>query len=423
MGDIRFANIFGHAFVWPIQAEQNSRPEIMTKNKAVYSVLIALSVGHLINDTIQSLLPAIYPIIKANYQLDFTQIGMLTFVFQMCGSVFQPMVGHYTDKKPMPYSMVVGMGFSMAGLITLALAHDYTFLLVGSAMVGIGSSIFHPEATRLARRASGGQLGFAQAVFVVGGQTGSAIGPLMAVFVIVSGGQSSIAWFSLIALAGMVILAWAGRWHIRSNIERAKNAAAGSTQTALPAITGSTMLAIGILMVLIFSKVAYSASFNSFYTFYLMEKFSVSLEFSQVMLFVFLFSSAIGSLLGGWLSDRIGRRIMIWFSILGALPFALMLPFVDLFWTGVLTVIINLIMSSALASILVYAMELLPGRVGMIGGLFYGLAFGLGGIAAAALGKLADATSINTVYFVSSFLPAFGLLAWFLPEMSKKNPA
>jgi len=221
----------------------------------------------------------------------------------------------------------------------------------------------------------------------------------------------------------MVILAWAGRWHIRSNIERAKNAAAASVQNALPVITGNTMLSIVILMVLIFSKVAYSASFNSFYTFYLMEKFSVSLQFSQVMLFVFLFSSAIGSLMGGWLSDRIGRRIMIWFSILGALPFTLMLPFVDLFWTGVLTVIINLIMSSALASILVYAMELLPGRVGMIGGLFYGLAFGLGGIAAAALGKLADATSINTVYLVSSFLPAFGLLAWFLPEMSKKNPA
>ena len=215
----------------------------MTKNKAVYSVLIALSVGHLINDTIQSLLPAIYPIIKANYQLDFTQIGMLTFVFQMCGSIFQPMVGHYTDKKPMPYSMVVGMGFSMAGLITLALAHDYAFLLVGSAMVGIGSSIFHPEATRLARRASGGQVGFAQAVFVVGGQTGSAIGPLLAVFVIVTGGQSSIAWFSLIALLGMVILAWAGRWHIRSNIERAKNATAGAAPAATTTIPAAAATA------------------------------------------------------------------------------------------------------------------------------------------------------------------------------------
>lgn len=391
----------------------------MSQNKAVYSVLIALSTGHLINDTIQSLLPAIYPIIKTNYLLDFSQIGLLSFVFQICGSIFQPIVGHYTDKKPMPYSMVVGMGFSMSGLLTLAFAHSYAILLVGAAMVGIGSSIFHPEATRLARRASGGQLGFAQAVFMVGGQTGSAVGPLLAAFVIVTGGQTSISWFSLIALLGMIILSWAGRWHIRSNLERAKNAQ-GTTAPPPLDLGPKTVISIVILMILIFSKVAYTASFNSFYTFYLIDKFSISLQFSQVMLFIFLFASAVGALLGGFISDRIGRRKMIWFSILGALPFTMMLPFVDLFWTGVLTVLINVIMSSTLSSILIYAMELLPGRVGMIGGLFYGLAFGLGGIAAAALGILADATSINTVYQVCAYLPAIGLLAWFLPEVSKK---
>ncbi len=389
--------------------------------RAAMPVLIALSATHLLNDMIQSLIPAIYPIIKAAYSLDFGQIGLITLTFQVTASLLQPLVGHYTDRNPMPYSMVAGMGFTLAGLIGLAYADSYPLLLGAAACVGVGSSIFHPEATRMARNASGGQLGLAQGIFQVGGQTGSAVGPLLAAFIIVPQGQSSLSWFSVAALIAMVLMAWTAG---RSVAIRRGQASAKAQRKPATTPTGATLSvpavigAMSILVVLLFSKNAYSASFSSFYTFYLIGKFGVSVQTSQLMLFLFLGSSAAGALVGGILGDRIGRNRIIWFSILGALPFTLALPFADLFWTGILTIVINLIMSSAFAAIMIYAMELAPGRVGLIGGLFYGLSFGLGGVAAAMLGEIADRTSIDTVYQICSILPAIGLLAWFLPKIS-----
>ena len=390
-------------------------------HRAAMPVLIALSVTHLLNDMIQSLIPAIYPIIKTAYGLDFGQIGLITLTFQMSASLLQPVVGLYTDKRPMPYSMVAGMGFTLSGLIGLAFANSYPLLLLAAACVGIGSSIFHPEATRMARNASGGQHGLAQGIFQVGGQTGGALGPLLAAFIIVPRGQTSLAWFSVAALIAMMLMTWtAGRYaQIRSKQAAAKVAAAAtapSPQHAAPP-TARVVLAITVLVILLFSKNAYTSSFTSFYTFYLIGKFGVSVQVSQMMLFLFLASSAAGALAGGIIGDRIGRNKIIWFSILGALPFTLMLPYADLFWTGVLTVIINMIMSSAFAAILIYAMELLPGRIGLVGGFFYGLSFGLGGVAAAILGEFADRIGINGVYQICSFLPAIGLLAWFLPNL------
>ena len=387
--------------------------------RAVMPVLIALSTTHLLNDMIQSLIPAIYPIIKDAYALDFRQIGLITLTFQITASLLQPAVGYYTDKRPMPYSMVVGMGFTLAGLIGLAYAGSYGLLLAAAGCVGLGSSIFHPEATRMARNASGGQHGLAQGIFQVGGQTGGAMGPLLAAFIIVPRGQGSLAWFSLAALLAMILMVWtAGRYARFQRQQAAKPRAAGFTPVTRSAYpTGTIVVSISILVVLLFSKNAYTSSFSSFYTFYLIEKFGVSVQASQVMLFLFLGASAAGALGGGILGDRIGRNKIIWFSILGALPFTLMLPFANLFWTGVLTVVINLIMSSAFAAILIYAMELLPGRIGLIGGLFYGLSFGLGGVAAAILGEFADRVGIEAVYRICAFLPAIGLLAWFLPPM------
>ena len=396
----------------------------MNQGKALFPVLIALSLGHLINDTIQSLLPAIYPIIKQVYNLDFGQIGLLTLTFQLAACIFQPLVGHVNDKKPMPYSIVTGMAFSLAGLLTLAYALSFEALLVGATLVGLGSSIFHPEATRMARQASGGQLGMAQAIFVVGGQTGSAIGPLLAAFIIVPGGQTSIAWFSMIAMIGAMILVWACRRFVAAAREAVALAKKNGAK-AQPLQGGArqrVIWSVVILMLLLLSKTAYSASFNSFYTFYLIEKFGVSMQASQYMLFLFLVASAFGSLVGGWVGDKFGRTFIIWFSIVGALPFTLILPHVDLFWTAILTVVINVIMSSALSSIIVYAMELMPGRTGMIGGLFYGLAFGFGGLSAAALGFIADQTSIDTVYHLCAYLPALGLLAFWLPKVDHSAP-
>ena len=397
-----------------------------TASRAAMPVLIALSVTHLLNDMIQSLIPAIYPIIKSAYALDFGQIGLITLTFQVTASLFQPLVGHYTDRHPMPYSMVVGMGFTLAGLIGLAYAGSYAMLLLSAACVGIGSSIFHPEATRMARNASGGQHGLAQGIFQVGGQAGGAIGPLLAAFIIVPHGQGSLAWFSGAALIAMVLMTWtAGRYALLRAAQAAtpKMTRSGPAE-AKPALpVAHIALAMTILVVLLFSKNAYTSSFSSFYTFYLIGKFGVSVQTSQVMLFLFLGSAAVGALAGGILGDRVGRNKIIWFSILGALPFTVALPFANLFWTGVLTVIINLIMSSAFAAIMIYAMELVPGRIGLIGGLFYGLSFGLGGIAAAILGEFADRTSIETVYRICSFLPATGLLAWFLPKISPNQTA
>ncbi len=395
-------------------------PPIVTQRTAM-PVLLALSATHLLNDMIQSLIPAIYPIIKEAYSLDFRQIGVITLTFQLTASLLQPAVGHYTDRRPMPYSMVIGMGFTLAGLIGLAYAGSYSLLLAAAACVGLGSSIFHPEATRMARSASGGRLGFAQGLFQVGGQAGNAMGPLLAAFIIVPRGQGSLAWFSAAALLAMVLMVWTAGTHARFQRQQAAKARppAGPARPAHPPAT--VALSIAILVVLLFSKNAYSSSFSSFYTFYLIERFDISVQASQIMLFLFLGASAAGALFGGMLGDRIGRDRIIWFSILGALPFTLALPFAGLFWTGVLTIVINLIMSSAFAAILIYAMELLPGRIGMIGGLFYGLSFGLGGLAAAILGQLADSIGIEAVYRICAFLPAIGLLAWFLPRLGSTH--
>jgi FSR family fosmidomycin resistance protein-like MFS transporter len=386
--------------------------------QATMSVLVALSVTHFLNDTIQSLIPAIYPIIKESYHLDYVQIGLITLTFQVSASLLQPAVGFVTDRHQMPYSMVVGMAASLVGLLALAHAGSYPLLLVAAACVGIGSSIFHPEATRMARNASGGQHGLAQGIFQIGGQTGSAIGPLLAAFVIVPRGQASLGWFSVAAFAAIVLMIWIARSSVRipARQPRGTGVEHGSEPGHAMRPLGSVILALAVLTILLFSKYIYSASFTSFYTFYLMGKFGVSIQTSQMMLFLFLASSAAGALGGGIVGDRIGRTPIIWFSILGALPFTLMLPYADLFWTGVLTVVINMIMSSAFAAILIYAMELLPGRIGLVGGFFYGLSFGIAGIGAALLGALADHYGIETVYWICSFLPAIGLLAWFLPR-------
>ncbi|OJY34404.1 MAG: MFS transporter [Rhizobiales bacterium 65-9] len=387
-----------------------------TAQKAAIPVLLALSATHLLNDMIQSLIPAIYPIIKSAYGLDFTQIGLITLTFQLSASILQPAVGYYTDKNPMPYSMVVGMGFTLAGLIGLSSAHSYPVLLVAAACVGIGSSIFHPEATRTARNASGGRQGLAQGIFQVGGQAGGALGPLLAAFIIAPRGQSSIAWFSAAALIAIGLMVWTARQTHRPEARAASAPAKKPDATsALPSAT--IAVAITILIVLMFSKNVYTSSLTSFYTFYLIDRFGVSVQTSQVMLFLFLAASPIGVLVGGVVGDRIGRNRIIWFSILGALPFTLMLPYANLFWTGVLSVLINLIMSSAFSAILVYAMELMPRRAGLVGGFFYGLTFGLGGVAAALLGALTDRWGLNAIYQICAFLPAIGLLAWFLPRV------
>lgn len=392
-----------------------AKAESPALQQAALPVLFVLSTVHFLNDMIQSLIPAIYPIIKTAYALDFGQIGIITLTFQLTACLFQPLVGHVTDRKPMPYSMVAGMGFTLIGLVVLAYASCYAILILGAGLVGTGSAIFHPEATRLARHAAAGRHGLGQGIFQVGGQAGGAMGPLLAAFIVVPKGQASLAWFSLVALVAMLLMAWVGRWHANIHAEVKKKAAiAAAAGASRPRF--EIGVAITILIVLLLSKNAYTASFNSFYTFYLMEKFDVSVQTSQLMLFLFMGAAAIGALTGGIVGDIVGRRNIIWFSILGALPFTLMLPYVGLWWTAVLTIIINLIMASAFAAIMIFAMELLPGRIGLIGGLFYGLSFGLGGLAAGVLGELADRTSIETVYKLCSFLPAFGLLTWFLPK-------
>lgn len=386
-----------------------------TVRRTAMPVLVALSAAHLLNDMMQSLIPAIYPIIKTAYALDFGQIGVITLTFQISASLLQPLIGLYTDRHPLPYSTVAGMGFTLIGLIGLAYAGSYPLLLLAAACVGIGSSIFHPEATRMARKASGGRHGFAQGLFQVGGQTGGAIGPLLAAFIIVPNGQTSLAWFCAAALLAMPLLAWTAS-HQALAVPVRRPGHQGEVEVPHKAFR-EVAFPLAILILLLCSKTAYTASFTSFYTFYLIERFDVSVQTSQLMLFLFLVSSAAGVLFGGMLGDRIGRNKIIWFSILGALPFTVMLPYAGLVSTGVLTIIINLIMSSAFAAILVYAIELMPHRIGLIGGFFYGLVFGLGGLAAAALGLFADRHGIDAVYQVCAFLPAFGLLAWFLPSL------
>ncbi len=384
-------------------------------------VLAGLSAVHLLNDMVQSLLPAVYPLLKQAYGLGFAEIGVITLTFQLTSCFLQPAVGLYTDKYPFPYSIAAGMGFLLAGLVVLSQASSYPLILCGAALIGTGSAVFHPEATRLARQASGGKLGLAQAVFQVGGQTGGAIGPLLAAFIVVPFGQKSLAWFALAALAGIGLSLMIGRAALGWRLAAPAPAPGPAAGSAAGGHQRSVAFSIFILIALLFSKNAYSASFGSFYTFYLIERFQVSVQASQLMLFLFLAASAAGALIGGIAGDRFGRRRIIWFSILGALPFTLALPFANLPVTAVLTVIINLIMASSFAAILIYAMEIMPGRIGFIGGLFYGLSFGLGGLSAALLGLLADQTSIATVYQLCSLLPAAGLLAWFLPEIDGRR--
>ncbi|WP_318911129.1 MFS transporter [Shinella zoogloeoides] len=391
-----------------------------TQPRTYLAVLVVLGFSHLLNDLMQSLIPAAYPILKDAYALDFVQIGMITMTFQIAGSLLQPAIGMVTDKHPAPYSPVVGMMFTLSGLVSLAFAQSYVVILVSVALIGIGSSIFHPEATRMARYAAGGRQGLAQGLFQVGGQAGGALGPVFAALIIVPWGQPSLAWFAVLALMAMGLLVWIGSKQRQISAEfsamRAKAKTATGTVRHAPATIGAGLVVLTLLM---FTKNAYGESFRSFYTFYLMEKFGLSIPSAQMMLFIFLLASAAGALIGGIVGDRIGRYRIIWISVLGPLPLTLILPYADLFWTGVLTVMINLIMASAFASILIYAIELLPNRIGLIGGLFYGLNFGLGGIAAALLGILADSYGVETVYHLCSFLPLAGLLAWFLPRIEE----
>lgn len=361
---------------------------------------------------VQSVLPAIYPILKSTFQLDFGQIGLITLTYQLTASLLQPCVGYYTDQRPTPYSLPVGMGFTLVGILMLSGASTFPLLLMSAAMVGVGSAVFHPESSRVARLASGGQHGLAQSVFQVGGNAGSAVGPLLAAFLVLPKGQPGVAWVAPGAILALALLLGVSRWygtHARRPTARTVRDARLSTRR----VAGSIL----ILIALVFSKYFYMASLTSYYTFYLISKFSVPVRTSQIYLFVFLGAVAAGTLAGGPIGDRIGRKHVIWGSILGVLPFTLALPYANLFWTGVLTVFIGLILASAFSAILVYATELVPGRVGLIAGLFFGLAFGMGGVGAAVLGELADLTSIGFVYRICSFLPAIGLLAAWLPEL------
>jgi len=387
-------------------------------------VLIALSVGHLLNDTIQTLPLAMYPVLKDSFALNYTQIGLITFVFQLAGSLLQPVVGFYTDRRPLPYSLPLGMGITLAGLVLLSQAWSYGAIIASVALIGTGSAIFHPEASRVARLASGGRHGFAQSFFQVGGNLGSSFGPLAAMFV-VARGQGAVLWFGLVALLGIAVLGWAGNWyagHLAHKVERQpkqtqgeKGQGAASKAASLP--IGKTLWVVGVLLALIFSKYFYMVSISNYYTFYLIDKLGLSVYGAQLCLFAFLFAVAAGTIIGGVVGDRVGRKQVIWASILGSAPFSLALPQVDALWAMIaLTVLIGVVLASAFSAILVYAQELIPGRVGLVSGLFFGFAFGAGGLGSALLGKLADATSIETVFQICAWLPLIGLLAGLLPK-------
>ena len=387
-----------------------ARPETST----AFKVLGAISVAHMMNDMIQSILLAIYPMLKDNFSLSFAQIGLITLVYQITASLLQPLIGLYTDRHPQPYSLTIGMGSTLLGLLLLSVAPSFPLLLVAAILIGTGSSVFHPESSRIARMASGGQHGLAQSLFQVGGNVGSALGPLLAALIILPHGQGSVAWFSVAALFAMVVLLQIGRWYNRN-----RELLALRTRRSANAIDLSRNKIIGalsVLGVLVFSKYFYMASMSSYLTFYMIEKFSLSVRTSQLYLFVFLAAVAVGTIAGGPIGDRIGRKRVIWGSILGVAPFTLILPHANLFWTGILIVIIGLILASAFSAIVVYAQELVPGKTGMIAGLFFGFAFGMGGVGAAALGHLADVTSISYVYHVCAYLPLLGIVAIFLPN-------
>lgn len=396
-------------------ASSTSSAPARAANPTVLAVIAAISFSHLLNDTIQSLLPAIYPLLKTSFHLSFVQVGLITLAFQMTASILQPFVGLVTDRRPLPYSLACGMGLSLGGLILLSRAWSYPAVVISAALVGMGSSIFHPESSRVAHLAAGARRGLAQSLFQVGGNAGSALGPLLAALVVVPYGQRNVVWFAVPALAGIAILSGVGSWY-RKNVAARRNAESSQVEVA-PLPRGRIVFALFVLGLLIFSKYFYLASMANYFTFFLIAKFHVSIPGSQYHLFLFLAAVAFGTIIGGPIGDRFGRKIVIWFSILGVAPFTLLLPYVSLFWTGVLTVIIGLILASAFSAILVYAQELVPGKVGLISGLFFGLAFGMGGIASAVLGRLADHTSIQHVFHLCAFLPLIGLVTGLLPNL------
>jgi FSR family fosmidomycin resistance protein-like MFS transporter len=386
-----------------------------------FNVLAAISFSHFLNDMMQSLIVAIYPLLKGEFSLSFVQIGAITLTYQVCASLLQPIIGVYTDKHPKPYSLSIGMCFTLVGMVTLALAPNYRSVLAAAALIGAGSSIFHPESSRIARLASGGRHGLAQSIFQVGGNAGSAMGPLLAAWIIIPHGQISLSWFAVAAVLAIAVLWRVGAWYKRHHIDR-PSTAQRPTAAVSPLSKRRVAWSIAVLVVLIFSKYFYIASISSYFSFFLIEKFHVSVRSAQVHLFVFLLAMALGTLFGGPLGDRIGRKRVIWFSILGIAPFTLILPHVDLMWVGILTFVIGLILSSAFSAIVVFAQELMPGNVGAVSGLFFGFAFGIGGIGAAVLGGLADRNGIEYVYRICAYLPLLGMVAAFLPNIEHRKP-
>jgi FSR family fosmidomycin resistance protein-like MFS transporter len=385
-----------------------------------FRILGAISFSHFLNDMIQSLIVAIYPLLKGEFQLNFVQIGMITLTYQICASVLQPIVGVYTDKHPKPHSLSIGMGFTLTGLLTLSLAQNYSSVLAAAALVGAGSSIFHPESSRIARLASGGRHGMAQSIFQVGGSAGSAIGPLLAAWIIIPHGQRSLAWFALAAILAIAVLWNVSAWYQSQHLERPTRRQA-TAPVSSPVSPRRVFWSVIILLLLIFSKYFYLASISSYYSFYLIEKFHLPVQSAQLYLFVFLFAVSLGGLIGGPVGDRVGRKRVIWFSILGVAPFTMALPYVDLWWTGILSFVIGLILASAFSAILVFAQELMPGKIGAVSGLFFGLAFGMGGIGAAVLGAVADRHGIESVYRLCAFLPLLGVTAALLPNIERRT--
>ncbi|MBC8949138.1 MFS transporter [Xenorhabdus sp. TS4] len=400
------------------KSKTTSFPTSPTKtHQTVFSILGAISLSHMLNDMIQSLILAIYPLLQSEFTLSFIQVGMITLTYQVTASLLQPLIGLYTDKHPQPYSLPIGMGFTLSGLLLLAYAESFSIILIAAALVGTGSSVFHPESSRVARMASGGRHGLAQSLFQVGGNLGSSLGPLLAAIFIAPYGKGNVGWFSLAALLAIVILLQVSQWY---KMQHRVITPLSSHTNSLPKLPRKTIInSFAILLLLVFSKYFYLTSISSYYTFYLMQKFGLSVQNAQIHLFIFLFAVAAGTLIGGPIGDKIGRKYVIWGSILGVAPFTLLLPYASLFWTSILTVIIGIILASAFSAILVYAQELIPGKTGMIAGLFFGLAFGMGGIGAAVLGYVADKTSIELVYKICSFLPLLGIFTLFLPKIEK----
>jgi MFS transporter, FSR family, fosmidomycin resistance protein len=390
------------------------------KEELAMPVLVALSFSHLLNDMIQSLLPAVYPMLKDGYHLTFAQIGVITLTYQLAASLLQPFVGFFTDKKPLPYSLPVGMFSTLAGLLTIAYATSFPVILLGAGLIGIGSSVFHPESSRMARTAAGGRHGFAQSFFQIGGNAGSAIGPLLAAFIVLPYGQTNMAWFSAAALIAIIVLSMVSKWYKKFHLSQGR--ATHKTAPLSIYTRKQVTVSITVLLLLIFSKYFYLSSISSYYTFFLINKFQVSVQTAQLLLFLFLAAVAVGTYFGGPIGDKVGRKYVIWVSILGVLPFTLIMPHVSLLWTALLSVIIGLILASAFSAIIVYAQELVPGHTGMIAGLFFGFAFGMGGLGAAVFGNIADHQGISYVYSIASYLPALGILTAFLPSEKKMKP-